>query len=255
MCTPLIRFAASAMARLPRLVVPHQPHHIIQRGHDGLVIFRDAEDHLAFLGWLKDAARQFKVAVHAYVLMPDHLHLLVTPSDDAGLARMMQWIGRHYVPYFNQKHGRSGTLWQGRYRATVIDAELYLLAICRYIELNPVRNGLAASPGEYPWSSYMHHIGAKQDGLITDHPQYWSIGNTPFDREIAYRQLTEEGLARAEVERITAATLKGWALGSDEFKQGLERQTHRRVSPAKRGRPAMVRPVTEVDGVSVGKES
>lgn len=229
----------SVMARLPRLVVPHQPHHIIQRGHDGLVVFRDADDHLAFLGWLKDAARQFKVAVHAYVLMPDHLHLLATPSDDQGLARMMQWVGRHYVPYFNQKHDRSGTLWQGRYRATVIDPELYLLPVCRYIEINPVRSGLAGSPADYPWSSYMHHIGAKQDGLITDHPQYWSIGNTPFDREIAYRQLIEEGLPAAEVQRITDATLKGWALGSDEFKHGLERVTRRRVSPAKRGRPPL----------------
>lgn len=230
------------MARLPRLVVPLQPHHIIQRGHDGLTVFRDTEDHLAFLEWLKEASRQFKVAIHAYVLMPDHVHLLATPSDEQGLARMMQWIGRHYVPYFNQKYGRSGTLWQGRYRATVVDPELYLLAICRYIELNPVRNGLAGAPGEYPWSSYMHHIGAKQDGLITDHPAYWSIGNTPFDREIAYRQLTEEGLAQEEAGRITDATLKGWALGSDEFKLALERQTRRRVSPAKRGRPATVRP-------------
>ena len=117
-----------------------------------------------------------------------------------------------------------------------------------------MRNGLAGGPGEYPWSSYMHHIGAKQDGLITDHPAYWSIGNTPFDREIAYRQLTEEGLAQAEVERITDATLKGWALGSESFKQGLERQTHRRVSPAKRGRPVISRPVTDESSVSVQQD-
>lgn len=243
------------MARLPRLVVPHQAHHIIQRGHDGSVIFRDGDDHLAFLGWVKEAARQFKVAIHAYALMPDHLHLLATPSDEQGLARMMQWIGRHYVPYFNQKHGRSGTLWQGRYRATVVDAERYLLHVCRYIELNPVRSGLASTAAEYPWSSYLHHIGAKQDGLITDHPVYWSIGNTPFDREIAYRRLTEEGLAQAEVARITDATLKGWALGSEDFKLALERQTHRRVSPAKRGRPAIARPQTGAGIVSEASSS
>lgn len=241
------------MARLPRLVVPNQPHHIIQRGHDGSNIFRDADDHLAFLGWLKEAARQFKVAIHAYVLMPDHVHLLATPADDQGLARMMQWIGRHYVPYFNQRYGRGGTLWQGRYRATVVDAELYLLAVCRYIELNPVRNGLAATPGDYPWSSYMHHIGAKQDGLITDHPRYWSIGNTPFDREIAYRQLTEEALSEDDVTSITDATLKGWALGSDDFKAALERQTRRRVSPAKRGRPTLAK--APIAGEDAGGES
>lgn len=235
------------MARLPRLVVPNHPHHIIQRGHDGAVVFRDADDHLAFLAWLKDASRQFKVAIHAYVLMPDHLHLLATPSDDQGLARMMQWIGRHYVPYFNQKYGRSGTLWQGRYRATVLDAEQYLLAVCRYIELNPVRSGLVSHPGDYPWSSYMHHIGAKQDGLITDHPVYWSIGNTPFDREIAYRRSAEEGIAHGDIGDITAATLKGWALGSDEFKTSLERHTKRRVSPAKRGRPVTSRVADNVE--------
>ncbi|MCA1324068.1 transposase [Herbaspirillum sp. alder98] len=242
------------MARLPRLVVPHQPHHIIQRGHDGLTIFRDADDYLHFLAWLKEAARQFKVAIHAYVLMPDHLHLLATPVDDQGLARMMQWIGRHYVPYFNQKVGRSGTLWQGRYRATVVDPELHLLAVCHYIELNPVRSGLVASPADYPWSSAMHHIGAKQDGLVTDHPRYWDIGNTPFDREIAYRQSLEEGLSQAHIDSITAATLKGWALGSDAFKQELERQTRRRVSPAKRGRPLAARAeVADADDSEVSK--
>ncbi|MFL9926706.1 transposase [Herbaspirillum lusitanum] len=225
------------MARLPRLVVPGQAHHIIQRGHDGLHIFRDAADHQAFLDWLRDAARQFKVALHAYVLMVDHLHLLVTPADELGLARMMQWVGRHYVPYFNQKYGRSGTLWQGRYKATVLEAEEYLLDCSRYIELNPVRNGLTAAPGDYPWSSYMHHIGAKQDSLITDHSCYWALGNTPFDRELNYKAEMEAGLGSQRSNDIRTATLKGWALGSDDFKNDLMRQVNRRVSPAKRGRP------------------
>jgi|SRR5450830_1039543 len=225
------------MARLPRLVVPLQAHHIIQRGHDKQAIFRDAADHDVFLDWLKEGARRFKVAIHAYVLMPDHLHLLATPADVEGLARMMQLVGRYYVPYFNQKYGRSGTLWQGRYKATVLDAELYLLLCSHYIEQNPVRSGLAATPADFPWSSYLHHIGAKQDALMTDHRVYWALGNTPFDREIAYKLQAEQTLSRAETDLISQATLKGWALGAEGFKVALEKQVSRRVSPAKRGRP------------------
>jgi len=225
------------MARLPRLVVPLQPHHIIQRGHDKQAVFRDAADHDIFLDWLKEGARRFKLAIHAYVLMPDHIHLLATPTDVDGLARMMQLVGRYYVPYFNQKYGRSGTLWQGRYKATVLDAEHYLLLCSRYIEQNPVRSGLVATPSDYPWSSYLHHIGAKQDALMTDHRVYWALGNTPFDREIAYKLQAEQALSRAETDLISQATLKGWALGEEEFKATLEKQISRRVSPAKRGRP------------------
>jgi putative transposase len=226
------------MARLPRLVVPHQPHHVIQHGIDRQSIFRDADDHTAFLRWLREAAKQFKVAIHAYVLMPNHLHLLATPSDEAGLGRMMQWIGRHYVPYFNQKYGRTGTLWQGRYKAAVIDAEPYFMTCSAYIELNPVRAGLAFGPEDYPWSSYAHHVGTKSDPVITDHALYWALGNTPFGREAAYRSLMEQGLTANEVLAVTEATRKGWALGSDNFKKHLEKTVNRRVRPAKRGRPA-----------------
>lgn len=225
------------MARLPRLVIAHQPHHVIQRGNDRQLIFRDNDDYLAFLEWLRDAAKQFNVAIHAYVLMPNHLHLLASPSEPTGLARTMQWIGRQYVPYFNRKYSRVGTLWQGRYKATVIDSEQYFMTCSRYIELNPVRAGLAADPGEYPWSSYMHHVGVKLDSLISDHPLYWALGNTPFGREAAYKALIEQALTSAEVSELTDATLKGWALGSEQFKVALERQANRRVRPAKRGRP------------------
>jgi putative transposase len=225
------------MARLPRLVVPNQPHHIIQRGNDGQSVFRDAADYLEFLARLREAAKQFKVAIHAYVLMPDHLHLLATPVDQDGLSRMMQWLGRYYVPYFNRKYERSGTLWQGRYRATVVDAERYLMTCCRYIETNPVRGGLVATVGDYPWSSYPHHIGLKSDPIITDHPLYWALGNTPFEREAAYKTLIEQGLSADEVAVVSDATLKGWALGSEQYKLSLEKQTQRRIRQVKRGRP------------------
>jgi putative transposase len=226
------------MARLPRLVVPGQPHHIIQRGNDRQAIFREAADYLKFIDWLREGAKQFKVSIHAYVLMTNHLHLLATPADDQGLSKMMQWIGRHYVPYFNYKYQRTGTLWQGRFKATVIDSERYLMTCSRYIELNPVRAGMVGSAGEYPWSSYQHHIGQKSDPLITDHSLYWALGNTPFQREAAYRGLIAQGVDEADVEALTEATLKGWAIGSDKFKAALEKQTQRRVTKAKRGRPS-----------------
>lgn len=225
------------MARLPRLVVPHQAHHIIQTGIDRQPIFRDDSDYTTFLAWLREAAKQFKVAIHAYVLMPNHLHLLASPQDATGLSKMMQWVGRHYVPYFNTKYVRSGTLWQGRYKATIVEAEQYLLPCSCYIELNPVRAGLAAMPAEYRWSSFAHHAGIKPDPIITDHPLYWSLGNTPFEREAAYQRLMDQRPTAEETQAMTDAALKGWPLGSSHFKTLLAKQASRRVTPAKRGRP------------------
>lgn len=225
------------MARLPRLVIPHHPHHVIQRGNDRQLIFRDVDDYAAFLGWLGDAALRFKVTIHAYVLMANHFHLLATPSDASGLGQMMQWVGRYYVPYFNAKYHRTGTLWQGRFKAAVIDSERYFMVCSRYIELNPVRAGIVNSPDDYEWSSYAHHVGIKSDPLIGDHPLYWALGNTPFAREAAYKQLVAQGLAQPELDAVRAAVEKGWPLGSDEFKQSLEKQVNRRLQPAQKGRP------------------
>lgn len=225
------------MARLPRLVIPHQLHHIIQRGNDSKVIFADADDYTAFLRWMGEAAKLFAVAIHSYVLMPDHLHLLATPSDEAGLGKMMQWLGRHYVPYFNAKYQRSGTLWQGRYKATVLEAKQYFLSCSLYIEANPVRSGIVTDAVDYPWSSYQHHIGLNTNPLITDHPVYWDLGNTPFQREAAYKQMMSNGLPVAEIQALMNATLKGWILGSDVFKTEMAKLTARRVEPSKRGRP------------------
>lgn len=227
----------SAMARLPRLIVPNQPHHIIQRGTDGTTTFRDDQDFRVFLHWLREGAAEYKVAIHAYVLMSNHIHLLASPADAEGMAKMMQWIGRHYVPYFNKRYSRIGTLWQGRYRTSVIDTERYFMACSRYIELNPVRAGLCHAPEEYAWSSYRHHVGLQPDTLITDHALYWSLGNTPFEREANYRKMVQETVSNAETEMLKSVLMRGWALGSEHFKQELARQVQRRVSPAKRGRP------------------
>ncbi|MES2932624.1 MAG: transposase [Pseudomonadota bacterium] len=241
------------MARLPRLVVPSHPHHVLQRGHDRQPVFRDTADYAAYLEWLREAAKLYRVAIHAYVLMPNHIHLLVSPSDGDGLGRMMQWIGRFYVPYFNHKYGRVGTLWEGRFKASVLETEQYCMACCRYIELNPVRAGLTASPEEYPWSSYMHHAGIAVNSLIVDHPQYWALGNTPFEREAVYRALVEQGISQDALKMLNQSLLKGWALGSENFKTELEKQVQRRVQPAKRGRKSLKSTINRAINVNNAK--
>ncbi|MCS0632914.1 transposase [Telluria mixta] len=229
------------MARQPRLILPKQPHLIIQRGNDNQVIFRDDEDYRRFLDYLRESAKFYRVAIHAYVLMPNHLHLLATPSDEDGLAAMMQKVGRLYVPWFNNKYGRSGTLFQGRFRTSVIDPDAYFLACIRYIELNPLRSQLAFDLLDYPWSSYAHHAGVRPDPLITDHAKYWELGNTPFQREAAFIELVQQGMSGQELDTINAAVLKGAPLGSHAFKVALEHQTKRQILPAKRGRPFKVK--------------
>ena len=225
------------MARLPRLAVAHHQYHILQRGHDDRPIFQDREDLARFRQILQEAAKKFDVAIHAYVFLPSHFHLLATPGSDDALGKMMQWLGRHYVPYFNRKNQRSGTLWQGRYKSLLIDAERYFLLCSRYIESHPVRAGIAVGPAEYPDSSYRHHIGAVHDALISDHPLYWRLGNTPFEREAAYGKLMAQALTVQEIHDFSLACQKGWPLGSSQFKTDLEKQTRQRIAPLKRGRP------------------
>jgi putative transposase len=228
------------MARQSRLILPNQAHLILQRGNDNQPIFRDEEDHERFHGWLQECARLYKVAVHAYVLMPNHTIILATPSDEEGLALMMQKVGRHYVPWFNAKHGRSGTLFQGRFRTSLVDAADYLLACSRYLELAPVQAGLVQDPLDYRWSSYAHHAGVRADALVTDHMLYWGLGNTPFQREAAYTELVRQGYGSAEGELIATALAKGWPVASHAFKLELEKKTKRQILPAKRGRPFKV---------------
>lgn len=225
------------MARLPRLSVAGGLHHLIQRCHEGSQLFRDEEDYQMFLNWLKQGIHQFRIALHAYVLMPDHLHLLMTPEDSEGIGKLMQWLGRHYVPYFNHKYQRQGGLWQGRYRATVLEAESYFINCSLLIESNPVRRHLCDDAADYPWSSYQHHIGQRRDPLVSEHPIFWAMGNTPFQREANYRQQMEQSLSRNMIQQINEATNKAWVLGSDQFKAELARQTERRVAPGVRGRP------------------
>jgi putative transposase len=228
------------MARLPRLTLAGYPHHIIQRGNNRQVIFADPQDFATMQALLAENAQKFAVAIHAYVLMNNHFHLLATPATAEALPLMMQAVGRSYVRYFNQRHGRSGTLWEGRYRSTLIETERYLLACMVYIDLNPVRAGMVAQPGVWPWSSHPHYLGQRIDKLVTPHALYWALGNTPFAREAAYAALVQAGIGNAEQVALTDAALRGWALGDADFVAELQKKSARRVTKAKPGRPAAV---------------
>lgn len=225
------------MARLPRLTLPAFPHHVIQRGNNGQPVFLSAADYSAMLALLEENAQKFGVALHAYVLMENHFDLLVTPTSDGGLPQMMQAIGRRYVRYFNDCHGRSGTLWEGRYRSTVLQAESYLLACMASMDLDPVRAGVVKEARDYPWSSHGHYVGARADKSLTPHPLFWELGNTPFAREAAYAELVRGGISPAQQDALTRSSVGGWALGSEDFVADLQKRTDRRVSQAQPGRP------------------
>ena len=226
------------MARLPRLTITGYPHHVILRGNNRQEIFRDQADYERMLDLLFAHSRAFKVDIHAYVLMSNHLHLLLTPQEDLALSKMMQAVGRGYVQAFNKVHGRTGTLWEGRYRSTLIQTDLYLLACMAYIDLNPVRAHMVDLPERYEWSSHGHYVGQRVDRLITPHALYWALGNTPFAREVAYAELVRAGISAGQQGALTDATLSGWALGDSEFIQDLQTQTQRRLTMAKAGRPS-----------------
>ena len=182
-------------------------------------------------------ARAQHVDVHAYVLMTNHLHLLVTPRQSNGVPLMMQAVGRTYVRRFNQAYARTGTLWEGRYRSTLIQTERYLMACMVYIDLNPVRAGMVGQAADYAWSSHRHYVGLRQDNWLTPHPLYWELGNTPFAREAAYAELVQAGVAADQQGALTDATLSGWALGDAAFCADLQGQTTRRLAKSKAGRP------------------
>lgn len=224
------------MARSARLIVPGQPHHIYQQGNNREHIFADEKDYLLFIGWLKEASRHSGVDIHAYALLENSFHLLATPADETGMAQMMQWLGRRYVPYFNGKYDRTGTLWQGRFKTSVVEVDDYLMKCSRFIEMRPVFCGLASEPDSYRWSSYAHHAGLRSDPLIRDHAVYWKLGNTPFAREAAYRNLFTR-LPQIEKNQLHTVLLKGWPLGSEAFIRQLEASTKRPFRMGKRGRP------------------
>lgn len=223
------------MARLARIRSTGIPQHIIQRGNNRQVCFGGADDFAAYAHWLEESSRKYRVAIHAWVFMTNHVHLLVTPETDTGISRMMQTLGRHYVRYFNHTYRRTGTLWEGRFKACAVDAVDYLLVCQRYIELNPVRAGMVNNPSEYAWSSYRANGLGQSIKLWTPHPIYVELGSTAAERATAYRALFVGQIDTALLHQIRQATNQGMALGGDRFKQEFEQLAQRRLSPLKRG--------------------
>jgi len=223
------------MARLPRVCLPGIPLHLIQRGNNRQVCFASQDDFAAYACWLQEYASKYRVEVHTWVFMTNHVHLLVTPSTASGVSRMMQSLGQRYVRYFNYTYRRTGTLWEGRYKSCVIDAEHYLLTCMRYIELNPVRAGMVESPADYLWSSYQTNALGKSIALHTAHPVYLLLGEAAQARERAYRALFEAHVDVNANALIREATNKGLAVGSDRFKAEIERLSGLRVTEKKRG--------------------
>jgi putative transposase len=225
------------MARLPRIAPPGIPVHIIQRGNNRQICFVSEEDHLAYTGWLIEYSKKYGVDIHAWVMMTNHVHLLCTPRRDSALSRMMQALGRRYVRYFNFEYRRSGTLWEGRYKSCLVQAERYLLEVYRYIELNPVRAEMVTDPGEYRWSSYQVNALGNDHDLCTPHPQYLALGLKPEERMKNYRALFAHHVDGVLLDEIRTNGNKGMAIGNDRFKEEIETLSGRRLRPKKRGRP------------------
>ncbi len=227
------------MARLPRLTVADQPHHILLAGNNRQAVFEDSADRQHFLELLTHEAAQARVVLHAWVLLDCQLQILASPEDDKGIPRLMQGVGRRYVRAFNTRHARTGTLWEGRYKSTLIQAEKHLLDAMVYMDTAPVRAGLVEQSRGYVWSTHDHYVGLRQERAVTAHPVLWTLANTPFAREIAYAERVAVGLTPLVESQLAQAARSDWALGDADYLAQLQRATDRRVSRAKVGRPRL----------------
>ena len=223
------------MARLPRFNLPGYPQHVIVRGNNRQAIFYGNEYYAFYLRKLDKAIEQFPCQLHAYVLMTNHVHLLITPMENNALSKAMQSIGRVYVQQFNYLNNRSGTLWEGRYKATLIESNQYLLACQRYIELNPVRADMVEHPAEYPWSSYRRNALGDENTLITPHSLYQSLGNTDVVRYRQYQGLFDNEIPKRKMNKIREMTNKSWVLGDERFKAEIAAKIDRQVEPKSKG--------------------
>ena len=230
------------MARQPRLVVPDIALHVVQRGVDRNDCFREDTDRLVYLTLLRDFSATTGCSIHAYCLMTNHVHLLLTPTAASGPASLMYRIGQRYVPYFNRRYGRTGTLWEGRFKSCLVDSARYVLGCYRYIELNPIEAGMVAAPASYPWSSYCGNAGMAENKLLHPHPEYEALGCDSASRHAAYRRLFEPAIDASLLKAIRAATLGGYPLVDDNLKARLAAQTKRSLQPGKPGRRSPAAP-------------
>ena len=225
------------MGRLPRIDIPGVPQHLIVRGNDRRAIFRDDGDRIIFMRYLEEALDVCGCDLHAYVLMGNHVHLLVTAHGAGGISELMQELGRKFARVFNLRWGRTGTLFEGRFRSSLVDSEAYLFTCMAYIELNPVRVGMVAAPGDYPWSSFRLNSSGRPGPPLVPHPLYGGLGRSPAECASAYRRMVEGGVRTEELERIRAAAHKCRALGTARFCARMESELERSVTPRGRGRP------------------
>jgi putative transposase len=227
------------MARQARTVIPGQVMHVMVRGNNREALFFADDDRRIYLRWLQEAAKHFGCAVHAFALMPNHVHLLLTPQEEDSLAKTMQSLGRRYAQYFNQQHKRSGTIWEGRYRSSLIDPE-YFLRCQRYVELNPVRAGDESSPQDSGWTSYLTHIGGNSDPWLVDHENFWRLGNTPFERQMGWAAFVKEGAPHWEDKQITESLLRSKPWVSDIYAKKIFKDSPEIAQIRQRGRPRKI---------------
>ena len=222
-------------------MLPGVPVHVIQRGHNRAACFFEPLDHTFYLEQLARHAGRFDCALHAYCLMTNHVHLLLTPTTAEACALMMKHLAQAYAQHVNRRYRRSGTLWEGRFRSCLVDSEGYLLACSRYVELNPVRAGMVRHPRDYPWSSYRANAEGKADARLTPHPTYVALARSGAGRREAYRALCREGLGDEMLEEIRLATNGGFALGNRRFQDEVAAMLGRRVTRGMPGRPPAAR--------------
>jgi putative transposase len=225
------------MPRPPRLELPGVPLHVVQRGNNRTTCFFGDVDRRFYLKCLAQSAGRAGCDIHAYALMTNHVHLLATPRESGAVGAMLQDMGRRYVRVINTLHDRTGTLWEGRFKSSLVDSETYFLTCHRYIELNPVRAGLVAHPAGYPWSSHAHYAGIKVDRLLSEHATFLGLGQNTGARQAAFRALFQHDLDEKTLTQIRQALNAGCGLGSESFLVAMEAKVGRRVRPPKQGRP------------------
>jgi len=243
------------VARFRRLNLINIPQLIVQTGKANQACFYDAEDYRFYLKSLKAAADQYLCDIHAYVLLANSVQILATPRVPNGISSMMQSLGRRYVQYANHRYQRSGSLWEGRYKSSLIDANGYLLSCYRFVELRPLELRGVEELEDYPWSSFHHHCGTELSDLLVDHTLYEALGDDPEERGEAYSQLFRYAFDPGLLDYIAETVQLGRVLGGDRFKDQIEQIANRRVRPLKRGRPRKEAPQDDLsDGDSASPE-
>ena len=230
------------MPRPPRLNLSGIPQHVTQRGNNRQACFFATSDYVLYLALLAEACKKHQCALHAYVLMTNHIHFLVTPGSADGVSLLMRDLGRDYVRQVNKKYGRTGTMWEGRFKSSLVDKDAYCLACYRYIELNPVRANMVQRPGEYPWSSFRANALGESQKMITPHETWIALGKNKSSRRQAYSSLFEQALEPIKIEDIRFGVRKGLPTGDRKFKRQIEKSLSTKLGDGKRGRPVKPKP-------------